>query len=154
MPTDAEIVGKRIRALREARAWTQQALAKRINSSKSQIVRWEHGRDMPRIDKREAIAMQLGQCVEVLFHVGPERDAAMEDRALAAMLDIMRNAKAPPAVQLSAAKGLRAKSGSAKSGADAAMQEFRRLMEEADENLTRILEELEAEDAKESASPT
>jgi transcriptional regulator with XRE-family HTH domain len=147
MPTDAEIVGKRIRALREARAWTQTLFAKRIASSKSQIVRWEHGRDMPRLDKREAIATQLGQSVEVLFHVGPERDAAMEDHALATMLEITRNTKAPLAVQLSAAKGLRTKPGTAKSGTDAAMDEFRRLMEDADEDLTRILEELDAEEA-------
>jgi transcriptional regulator with XRE-family HTH domain len=151
MTTDAEIVGKRMRALREARAWSQAQFAKRIASSRAQIVRWEKGRDMPRIDKREAIATQLGQSIEVLFHVGAERDAELEDRALAAMLEIMRNAKAPPAVQLSAAKGLRTKSGSAKSGADAAMQEFRRLMEEADEELTRILDELAAEDAKRAA---
>ncbi len=148
MPTDAEIIGKRIRALREARAWTQTQFAKRIDSSKSQIVRWEHGRDMPRIDKRGAIASQLGQCVEVLFHVGPERDEAMEDRALATMLELTRNVAAPLSVQLSAAKGLRTKPGSAKTGANTAMEEFRRLMEEADADLTRILEELDAEEAK------
>jgi transcriptional regulator with XRE-family HTH domain len=142
MSNVAAIVGKRIRTLREAKAWTQREFAARAGVGRQQVVRWENGRDMPRIDRRQAVAAQLDQCPEVLFYVGPERDAAMEDAALAKMLEISRNTNASPTQQLAAAKGLRPKS-SARAKNDE-MAAFRIMMEKADAELDALLAELDA----------
>ncbi|MGD0191229.1 MAG: helix-turn-helix transcriptional regulator [Rhizomicrobium sp.] len=142
MTTDAEIVGKRIRALRAHKGWTQLQFGQRINSCRAQIVRWEKGYDFPSLEKRLAIAAQLGQAVEVLFHVGSERDDQMEDTALTKMLEISRDREATVSQQLAAAKELRprrTRNGGTRDNAD--MAEFRRMMEKADAELTELLRE-------------
>jgi transcriptional regulator with XRE-family HTH domain len=146
MSNDAEIVGKRIRTLREAKAWTQADFAARVGVGRQQVVRWENGRDMPRIHLRQTVAKQLDQCPEVLFYVGANRDAAMEDAALAKMLEISRNANASPTQQLAAAKELRPKPASAKARNND-MAAFRLMMEKADAELTALLAELDATEA-------
>jgi transcriptional regulator with XRE-family HTH domain len=148
MTTDAEIVGKRIRALRAHKGWTQVQFGQRINSCRGQIVRWEKGYDFPSIEKRLVIAAQLGQAVEVLFHVGSERDDQMEDTALTKMLEISRDREATVSQQLAAAKELRPRRyRSGRTGTDTAdMADFRRMMEKADAELTELLREFEIEE--------
>src|SRR5580704_14990933 len=112
----------------------------------NQVLAWEKGRHTPAVQRRTRLARALGIQPEVLFLVGEERSLAMEDAAANVMLTIARKDEASPAQQLSAARGLLPKPGK-RDGKEEAMAEFRRTMEEADADLTRILHEVEAEDA-------
>jgi transcriptional regulator with XRE-family HTH domain len=143
---DAETIGARIRRWRTARGWTQRELAKEVGVHMNQVLAWEKGRHTPAVQRRTRLARALGVQPEVLFLVGEERSLAMEEAAANVMLTIARNDEASPAQQLSAARGLLPKAGK-REGKEAAMAEFRRTMEEADADLTRILREVEAEDA-------
>lgn len=59
MPTD-ELIGKRIQEIRTQRGMTQEALAERINISKSSISEWEACKRVPRMETLRKIADALG----------------------------------------------------------------------------------------------
>lgn len=59
MPTD-ELIGKRIQEIRTRRGMTQEALAERINISKSSISEWEACKRVPRMETLRKIADALG----------------------------------------------------------------------------------------------
>ena len=59
MPTD-ELIGKRIQEIRIKRGMTQEALAERINISKSSISEWEACKRVPRMETLRKIAEALG----------------------------------------------------------------------------------------------
>lgn len=59
MPTD-ELIGKRIQEIRTQRGLTQEALAERINISKSSISEWEACKRVPRMETLRKIADALG----------------------------------------------------------------------------------------------
>ena len=58
MPTD-ELIGKRIQEIRTQRGMTQEALAERINISKSSISEWEACKRVPRMETLRKIADAL-----------------------------------------------------------------------------------------------
>lgn len=59
MPTN-ELIGKRIQEIRTQRGLTQEALAERINISKSSISEWEACKRVPRMETLRKIADALG----------------------------------------------------------------------------------------------
>ncbi len=59
MPTD-ESIGKRIQEIRKQQGMTQEALAERINISKSSISEWESCKRVPRMETLRKIADALG----------------------------------------------------------------------------------------------
>lgn len=59
MPTD-ELIGKRIQEIRLQKGLTQEALAERINISKSSISEWEACKRVPRMETLRKIAEALG----------------------------------------------------------------------------------------------
>ncbi|UCC31258.1 MAG: helix-turn-helix transcriptional regulator [Phycisphaerales bacterium] len=50
---------ERVRALREARGLTQEELAERVGVSKSAVVEWEAGRNLPRCPNMRALCEEL-----------------------------------------------------------------------------------------------
>lgn len=63
-------LGSRIRALREARGLTQQALSERINLGQFTYSRYETGRRSPSISVLAKVASALGVPLSTLFEVG------------------------------------------------------------------------------------
>jgi transcriptional regulator with XRE-family HTH domain len=59
VPTD-ELIGKRIQEIRIKKGMTQEALAERINISKSSISEWEACKRVPRMETLRKIAEALG----------------------------------------------------------------------------------------------
>ena len=61
------LLGKRVRALREAAGWTQEALAGTAGIGRITLIRLENGRHTPKLGTLEAIARALEQPVEKLL---------------------------------------------------------------------------------------
>ncbi len=146
MTTDAGIIGRRIRLLRMAKGWTQSELAAKTGVKLNQVHAWEKGRHVPMLQRRPIVAQVFGVQPEVLFCVGEERDFVMEETAANVMLTVARKEDASPTQRLSAIRSMRLNASAAKGNEDA-MVEFRRMMQDADDDLTRILAEIEAEEA-------
>lgn len=66
----------RIRALREARGWSQQELAARAGVTRQQVGAVESGRHLPNVAAAIRLARALGEPVEALFGDGGEGDGA------------------------------------------------------------------------------
>ena len=64
--------GKRLKELREQRGYSQEGLAKLLNTSRSRIGMYEQGRRQPDFEMQEAIADLFNVSIDYLF----ERDGA------------------------------------------------------------------------------
>ena len=67
-----QILGTRVRTLREAADLTQEALAAAAGTGRATMVRLENGRHSPKLSTLRAIAQALGSPVEVLL-AGPDK---------------------------------------------------------------------------------
>jgi ribosome-binding protein aMBF1 (putative translation factor) len=56
----SEAIGRRIKAAREKRHWSQAKLANVVGVSPLSVHRWEHGEAMPHHENRQALIEQLG----------------------------------------------------------------------------------------------
>jgi transcriptional regulator with XRE-family HTH domain len=65
-------VGKRIRAARERRDWSQRQLAVALDVAEKQVSGYENGWHMPGLARLERIAELLGVSAEALMFGSPE----------------------------------------------------------------------------------
>jgi len=77
MDVAAEFSGNQLRSLRLAQGLTQAELAHRAHVRERQIIRWEQGQHVPRVESVSALARVLGCRVADLLT--PEPEAAPED---------------------------------------------------------------------------
>jgi DNA-binding XRE family transcriptional regulator len=72
-----QVMGARVRALREVAGHTQEALAQAAGIGRVTLVRLENGKHAPKLDTLKAIAQVLERKVEDLL-VGPDQPGKME----------------------------------------------------------------------------
>lgn len=84
MATTVRVQGSRIREARLSAGLSQGQLARRINTSERNIVRWETSKNQPRVESVAAIAEATGRDVDFFLTVSvpaadddDEEDAAM-----------------------------------------------------------------------------
>lgn len=65
---NSEIVGKRIKELRESKKYSQETLANMIGTATSTISMYESGERIPRDEIKVKIAMALGKSVNYIFY--------------------------------------------------------------------------------------
>ena len=65
---NSEIVGKRIKKLRESKKYSQETLANMIGTATSTISMYESGERIPRDEIKAKIAMALGKSVNYIFY--------------------------------------------------------------------------------------
>lgn len=65
---NSEIVGKRIKELRESKKYSQETLANMIGTAASTISMYESGERIPRDEIKVKIAMALGKSVNYIFY--------------------------------------------------------------------------------------
>lgn len=82
MRVDAEAVGRRVRALREAAGWNQLELAEAAGVSRQAVGALEAGRHLPRVDAAVGLAAALGTTVEHLLRHDPPRAVSILGAAL------------------------------------------------------------------------
>lgn len=66
MPTTAQLLGQKIKAVRESSGITQLGLAKCLNIDETQIARYEKGKSNMSIERVKEIAEALGLSVSAL----------------------------------------------------------------------------------------
>ncbi len=71
VPSLAEVVGRRIRDLRERRGWSQSELARRAGIGISTLSEIESGQSAPRLDTLVALAQALGAPLESFLRAEP-----------------------------------------------------------------------------------
>jgi transcriptional regulator with XRE-family HTH domain len=64
----SETLGVRIRRLREARGWSQSALARELECAPAVIWFWESGRKYPSVTNFAALAQAFGVSLDVLWY--------------------------------------------------------------------------------------
>lgn len=86
-PATARVNPNRIRDARLAKDMSRDALARAIATGVSNVIRWEKGKHVPRIEHIAAIAMATDRPIEFFF--GVDEDGAEEDdEEAAAMSDL------------------------------------------------------------------
>lgn len=65
---NSEIVGKRIKELRESKKYSQETLANMIGTATSTISMYESGERIPRDEIKVKIATALGKSVNYIFY--------------------------------------------------------------------------------------
>lgn len=65
---NSEIVGKRIKELRESKKYSQETLANMIGTATSTISMYESGERIPRDEIKVKIAIALGKSVNYIFY--------------------------------------------------------------------------------------
>lgn len=85
--SEATKVGVRIRKARNEAGLSQEALAKAIKTSRRNVLRWEGGYNLPRVEHIAAIAEATGQTTDHFLN-GDEDDE--EDDLYAALARAMR----------------------------------------------------------------
>lgn len=63
----AEVIGDRIRLLRESHELTQEDLAKKLNIRQPSVSQWETGRTIPTLSMQRAIADEFNTKRRVIF---------------------------------------------------------------------------------------
>lgn len=66
--SNSEIVGKRIKELRESKKYSQETLANMIGTATSTISMYESGERIPRDEIKVKIAIALGKSVNYIFY--------------------------------------------------------------------------------------
>lgn len=146
MSTDAEIIGRRIKRLREAKGWTQRVLAREIPCDRNQITKWEAGRVLPCLANRTSLAAKFYIPGEILFGIGDERDEVLDEAANSLGLKVTREKEASVSERLKAAQGLKTRRPRNSAGSELA--QFRRMMEEAHAKFRRLVAEIESRRAQ------
>jgi transcriptional regulator with XRE-family HTH domain len=70
---------KTIRALRQARGWTQFELALKVGVQPHSVYLWESGRRMPQVPQLRKLGAIFGMCSDDIDLLEPVRDASAGD---------------------------------------------------------------------------
>jgi transcriptional regulator with XRE-family HTH domain len=84
MQVRAVVNGKRIRDARHGAGMTQAQLARTIETTERNIIRWENSKNQPRIESVAAIARATGHDIDFFLEASPDDE---DEEAAALTLD-------------------------------------------------------------------
>lgn len=100
------MIGKRIRAAREARGWTQFQLGVVVGKRDTDVSRWERGVLDPRPESLANIARALGVSTDYLLGLKPmDLDPKWVDHSQSGPLQALEQLPAEPAAEQAPRKG-------------------------------------------------